>query len=471
MSATAKYNLDFKRPEKIFFVGIGGVSMSGLAMILADAGFDVSGSDRNRSAVTEKLEKKGIKVFYGQRSENITPDINCVVFTSAIHPDNPEYIRTMELGLNFLRRGELLGQMMKNYRMPVAISGTHGKTTTTSMISEILLDAGMDPTINNGGVLKSIGGNTRVGGNDYFVAEACEYTNSFLEFFPKVAVIMNIEEDHLDFFKDLDDIRSSFRKFAHLVPADGAVVINGAIENHREITDGLECRVITVGEFEKDSYGNPNDHYAKNISYNKKGCASYTECAGGKETAIELSVPGEHNVVNSLAALAVCDFLGVPKDKAVKGLQVFKGADRRFEYKGEINGVSVVDDYAHHPTEICATMSVAKKIEHNRLFIVFQSHTYTRTKAFFDDFVDALSPADVVVMPDIYPARETDTLGISSKDMCDALNKKGTEAHYIPDFKEIEKFLLENCTKGDLVITMGAGEAYKIGDSMVKAND
>ena len=463
-----KYNLDFNRPEKIFFVGIGGVSMSGLALILADAGFDVSGSDRDKSATTEKLEKRGIKVFYGQKKENITPDIDCVVFTAAIHADNPEYVRTMELGLKYLKRGELLGQIMKNYRTGVAISGTHGKTTTTSMISEILLDAGMDPTVNNGGVLKSIGGNTRVGGKDFFVAEACEYTNSFLEFFPKVAVIMNIEEDHLDFFKDLDDIRASFRKFAHLVPADGAVVINGAIDDYREITDGLECRVITFGENEKDYYGEKNDYYAKDISYNKKGCAIFTECAGARERKVQLGVPGEHNIIDALAALAVCDHLGVPEDDAVKGLEGFRGADRRFEYKGEVNGITVVDDYAHHPTEIRATMSIARKIERGKVFVVFQSHTYTRTKAFFDEFVDALRPADVVLMPDIYPARETDNLGISSKDLCDALNRLGTEAHYIPDFDEIERFLSEKCTKNDLVITMGAGEAYKIGDMLLK---
>ncbi len=463
-----KYILDFNRPEKVFFVGIGGVSMSGLAQILADAGFDVSGSDRDRSVTTEKLEKSGIKVFYGQKKENITPDIDCVVFTAAIHSDNPEYVRTMELGLKYLKRGELLGQMMKNYRTGVAISGTHGKTTTTSMISEILLDAGMDPTINNGGVLKSIGGNTRVGGKDFFVAEACEYTNSFLEFFPKVAVIMNIEEDHLDFFKDLDDIRASFRKFAHLVPADGAVVINGAIDDYREITDGLECRVITFGENEKDYYGEKNNYYAKDISYNKKGCAIFTECAGARERKVQLGVPGEHNIIDALAALAVCDHLGVPEDDAVKGLEGFRGADRRFEYKGEVNGITVVDDYAHHPTEIRATMSIAHKIERGKVFVVFQSHTYTRTKAFFDEFVDALRPADVVLMPDIYPARETDNLGISSKDLCDALNKLGTEAHYIPDFDEIERFLSEKCTKNDLVITMGAGEAYKIGDMLLK---
>ncbi len=467
MSSSNEFVIDFNKPGKIYFVGIGGISMSGLAEILAEAGFDVSGSDRERTAVTEKLENRGIKIFYGQKKENITPDIDCVVFTAAIRPDNPEYIATKELGLKSLVRAQLLGQMMKNYRIPIAVSGTHGKTTTTSMISEILLEAGTDPTINNGGILRSIGENSRVGSKDYFVAEACEYTNSFLQFFPKIGVIMNIEEDHLDFFKDLADIRSSFGKFAHLLPADGALVICGEIENYRELTEDLPCKVITFSKNGKDSYGDDTDYSVTDVNFDKFFCASFTVKSAGRERRISLKVPGEHNITDALAALAVSDFLGIDEQTSVDGLHNFTGAERRFEYKGEVNGFSVVDDYAHHPTEIRTTMKTALKIEHNRLFVVFQSHTYTRTKAFFDDFVDALLPADVVIMPDIYAAREKDNLGISSKDLCDALASKGTEAHYIPDFKKIEEYLLENCTKGDLVITLGAGEANKISDALV----
>ncbi|MCR4617822.1 MAG: UDP-N-acetylmuramate--L-alanine ligase [Lachnospiraceae bacterium] len=467
MSSEVSYKLDFAHPGKIYFVGIGGISMSGLVEILADAGFEVSGSDRDKTPITEKLEKEGVKVYYGQKKENITKDLDCVVFTSAISKDNPEYIQTMELGLHHINRGELVGQMMKNYGVPIAVSGTHGKTTTTSMVSEILLAGGVNPTINNGGVLKSIGGNTRVGGHDYFVAEACEYTNSFLHFSPKIGVIMNIEEDHLDFFKDLTDIRNSFRKFAELLPEDGALVICGDIENYHEITSGLLCKVVTFSAKGTDFYGAPTDYKAYNISYNKFGCASFDEINKRGLRKISLKVPGEHNITNSLAALAVSDIVGIDYQTAAATVNDFCGADRRFEYKGEINGFSIVDDYAHHPTEINATMKAASMIAYNKLYVVFQPHTYTRTKSFFKEFVDALSPADVVIMPDIYAAREKDTLGISSKDLCDALEKIGTESHYIQDFKEIEKFLLENCTKGDLVITMGAGEANKIGDSLL----
>ena len=468
MAEKEEYCLDFSKRGKIYFVGIGGISMSGLAEILLDAGYEVCGSDRDRSAITRGLEEKGIKVFYGQKYENITKDIECVIFTAAIREDNPEFKATMDLGLNYLYRSELLGQMMKNYRKSIAISGTHGKTTTTSMISEILIETGMDPTVNNGGVLKSMGGNTRVGGKEYFVAEACEYTNSFLHFFPKVGVILNIEEDHLDFFKDLNDIRSSFRKFAQLIPEDGFLVICGDIENYHEIAEGLKCRVVTFSTGGMDCYGNKTDYSAENITFNKFYCGCFTAVSPEGRREIKLKVPGDHNVGNALAALAVSDGLGVDPIRAVKGLENFTGADRRFEYKGEVNGFSVVDDYAHHPTEIESTMRTAAKIEHGRLFVVFQSHTYSRTKVFFDDFVKALSTADVVIMPDIYSARETDNLGVSSLDLCNALNDLGTEAHYIPEFEKIEKYLLENCTKGDLLITMGAGEANKIGDALLK---
>ena len=463
------YQLDFSRPEKVFFVGIGGISMSGLAEILADAGFSVSGSDRDKSAITEGLEKKGIKVFYGQKKENITPDIDCVVFTSAIHPDNPEYIATMELGLKYLNRAQLLGQIMKNYQMPVAISGTHGKTTTTSMISQILLDAEKDPTLSIGGVLKAIGGNVRVGGPEFFVTEACEYTNSFLEFFPKVGVIMNIEEDHLDFFKDLADIRNSFRRFAQLLPEDGTLIICGDIPNYKEITDGLCCKVVTFGEGKIDSCGGNMDYYPENIVFNDFGRATFMAVNAGVARKVELQVPGQHNVINALGALAISDCLGIDAELGAKALHSFTGTDRRFEYKGEINGVTIIDDYAHHPTEIEVTLRAASKMEYKTLWVVFQSHTYTRTKAFLPEFVKALSLADKVVMPDIYAARETDNLGVSSKILCDELNKLGTESYYIQDFKEIEKFLLENCTKGDLLITMGAGEAYKIGEAMLNS--
>ena len=457
------YQIDFQHPIHIYFVGIGGISMSGLAEVLREEGFRVSGSDKQKSPLTEMLESKGIRIFYGQEKSNITPDIDCAVFTSAIHPDNPEYIAVHELGIPALSRAELLGQMMRNYEMPVAVSGTHGKTTTTSMLSEILLGAGLDPTLSIGGILKSIGGNIRVGHSGYFVTEACEYTNSFLSFFPKIGVILNIEEDHLDFFKDLADIRSSFHRFAELLPADGALVINGGIDRLSEITEGLSCRVITFGS-------SPDcDYHPTDITFDEKGCPSFTVCSPteGEPLRVTLGVPGEHNILNALAALAVSDLLGVERAKACTALAGFHGTDRRFEYKGRLGGVTIIDDYAHHPTEITATLRAAANYPHNRIWCVFQPHTYSRTKAFMKDFAKALSLADRVVLADIYASRETDTLGISSRTLLSELKALGCECSYFPSFDEIEKFLLQNCINGDLLITMGAGDVHKIGENLL----
>ncbi|MBO5166404.1 MAG: UDP-N-acetylmuramate--L-alanine ligase [Lachnospiraceae bacterium] len=456
------YQIDFKHPAHIYFVGIGGISMSGLAEVLSEAGFKVSGSDRQPSALTQALENKGITVFYGQRKTNITPDIDCAVFTSAIHPDNPEYIAVQELGIPSLTRAELLGQMMKNYETPIAISGTHGKTTTTSMVSEILLHADLDPTLSVGGILKSIGGNIRVGHSGYFVTEACEYTNSFLSFFPKIGLILNIEEDHLDFFKDLADIRQSFRRFAELLPADGSLIINGAIDNLDELSAGLSCKVCTFG-LTPDC-----DYYASDISYDEAGCPSFVlHAPADYKLPVTLSVHGEHNVLNALAALALSDILGIAGQTAADAMKAFNGTDRRFEYKGSIGGVTIIDDYAHHPTEITATLKAAAACPHKTIWCVFQPHTYTRTKAFLPEFAEALSLADKVVLADIYASRETDTLGISSKTLQDELKKLGSECYYFPTFDEIENFLLQNCINGDMLITMGAGDVVKIGENLL----
>lgn len=459
------YKIDFSKPARIYFVGIGGISMSGLAEILQDAGFTVLGSDRNPNAITEGLEAKGIKVFYGQKSENITSDIDCVVFTSAIRPDNPEYIATMDLKLPYLSRGELLGQLMTNYKLPVAISGTHGKTTTTSMVSEILLAADTDPTLSIGGVLGSIGGNIRVGGKEYFVTEACEYTNSFLSFFPKISVILNVEEDHMDFFKDLADIRSSFTKFAQILPEDGALVINSTIDDYKEISQNLPCKVITFGPERINSYGEENTYYPTQIVYDEKGCAHFR--IGEDGDYVKLGVPGAHNVLNALAAIACADLLSIDREFTLKALASFTGTDRRFQLKGDLKGITIIDDYAHHPTEIKATLTAARNYPHERLVVVFQPHTYTRTKAFLDDFAASLALADKVILADIYAARETDTLGVSSDLLREKIQNLGTDATYLPSFDEIENFLLENCRKGDVLITMGAGNVYKIGESLL----
>ena len=461
------YKISFDNPVHVYFIGIGGISMSGLAQILIQEGFTISGSDNKESSMTKALEAMGIKIVYGQKAENITSSdpIDVVVYTAAIHPDNPEFVAAKEAGIPMLTRAELLGQIMLEYDLPVAISGTHGKTTTTSMVSKILLEADTDPTLSIGGVFKDIGGNIRVGKSEYFVTEACEYTNSFLSFFPKISVISNIDADHLDFFKDLDDIRHSFRKFAQLLPDDGTLVISGDIDNLNEITDGLKCSIFTYGS--KDSF----DYYPTDIAYDSQGNPSFTaHIPNGKELKIKLAVPGIHNVYNALAAIAVANILNIEETHTVTALSKFGGTSRRFEYKGEIGGVTIIDDYAHHPTEIKATLTAAQNYPHGKIWCVFQPHTYTRTKALLDEFAQALSLADHVVLADIYAAREKDTLGISSRTLRDKIVSMGHECNYFPtkeNFSEIEKFLLQNCTKGDLLITMGAGDVVKIGDELL----
>lgn len=455
------YQIDFKKPVHVHFIGIGGISMSGLAEILLKEGFTISGSDNKESALTDHLEGLGATVFYGQKASNIIDGIDVVVYTAAIHEDNEEYQAAVKKDLPMLTRAELLGQLMKNYETPVAISGTHGKTTTTSMLSHILLEGELDPTISVGGILKAIGGNIRVGNSGVFVTEACEYTNSFLDFFPKIGVILNIEEDHLDFFKDLDDIRHSFHKFAGNTADNGVLILNGTIKNPDEITKGLTCKVVTYGLSGNETY------YASDISYNEKGCASFQANGAGHTFHVMLNVPGSHNVQNAMAAIAFALEAGFDDSIIIRGLQSFGGTKRRFEIKGHLGDITVVDDYAHHPTEIAATLTAAHNYPHNRIVCVFQPHTYTRTKAFWNDFVQALSKADIVILADVYAARETDTLGISSENLAADIAKTGTESYYFPSFDEIENFLLKICINNDLLITMGAGDVYKIGENLL----
>ena len=460
------YQIDFDRPVNVYFIGIGGISMSGLAMILKNRGFSVAGSDRSASSITEGLEKDGIHVDIGQRRENITEDIDLLVYTAAIHPDNPEYVRALELGIPMLTRAELLGQIMKGYDLPVAISGTHGKTTTTGMISDILLCSEKDPTISIGGILKSINGNVRVGGPQYFVAEACEYTNSFLSMFPKVGIILDIDADHLDFFKGLDDIRHSFRLFAELLPEDGTLIINSDIPDVLEISKDLPCKVLYFGSDPAKS-----DYYPEDITYDGNARPSFTLCRktedGVEKQRFTLHVSGEHNVYNSLSAVAAADLMGISRDVTKAALLSYQGTGRRFEYKGMMDGVTIIDDYAHHPTEIAATLNAARKMAKGEIWCAFQPHTYTRTKALMDDFAKALTLADHVVLAKIYAARETDDLGISSDTLCGKIRDLGGDCVSLPTFEEIEIFLRKNCRKDDVLITMGAGNIDTVGEDLL----
>ncbi len=455
------YQIQYNQPVHIHFIGIGGISMSGLAAVLLKRGFTVSGSDAKKSELTKWLTGLGAHISYPQCAENITDDIDVVVYTAAIHADNPEYMAACSKQLPMLSRAELLGQLMNNYELPVAVAGTHGKTTTTSMLSHIMMGAELDPTISVGGILHSIGGNVRIGTSEFFLTEACEYTNSFLHLTPKIGIILNIDADHLDFFKDLDDIRHSFRLFAERIPADGTLIINAAIPHLDLLTAGLSCRVVTFGI-------GCGQYHAENLSYHNYGCGSFDlYCGDTLFGHFDLSVPGEHNISNATASLAAGDLLGLTAACMADGIAAFTGTDRRFQKKGELGGITIIDDYAHHPTEIEATLKAAQQYPCKRIWCVFQPHTYTRTKALLHEFADALSHADVIVLADIFAARETDTLGISSDDLRRLLEEKGKEAYYFPTFDEIETFLLEKCIPGDLLITMGAGDVVKIGEKLL----
>jgi UDP-N-acetylmuramate--alanine ligase len=464
------FSLDLSSPAHLYFIGIGGISMSGLAELLQSKGFTVSGSDRSRSVITDRLCEIGIPVAIGQCAENIGDDIDVAIYTAAVHPDNPEYAACVTKGIPLIDRAELLGQISKTYPLSIGVSGTHGKTTTTSMIAMILLQAGLDPTVSLGGMLKAIGGNLRIGSSERFLFEACEYTNSFLKFFPTDICILNIDEDHLDFFKDINDIRHSFRLFAERLPEGGRLIINGELPQLAEFLDGLTCNITTYGLCKdgETPENAPYDYCATNISLDGMGHPSFDlyvhKAFAGR---IALSVPGVHNVSNSLAAIAEGIACGVGIEDIKTALLAFTGTARRFEWKGTREGVTVVDDYAHHPTEIRATLAAAQGYPHRSVWCVFQPHTYTRAKLLRKEFVEALAAADKIVLADIYAAREINDGSISSADLRDDLIKMGKEAYYLPTFDEITKFLLKNCVNGDLLITMGAGDIVNVGTAFL----
>ncbi len=464
------YKIDFNNPCRIHFIGIGGISMSGFAEYLHNMGYKVSGSDSHKSKITDHLADLGIEVNIGQRAANIKPDIDMVVYTAAIREDNEEYLEVLNKGIPILNRAELIGQLMLNFDNAVAISGTHGKTTTTSMLSLIFMEGDLDPTISVGGILDAIGGNIRMGKSEHFIAEACEYTNTFLSFYPKRSIILNIDADHLDFFKDLDDIRNSFREFAKLLPKDGQLFINGEIHAYEEITKDLSCEVFTYGirDPKYRSTEQSFDFMADHIVFDDFSAGSYDLYFRGQFIdSIKLNVIGIHNISNSLPAIGLAMQVGVPMDKIKAALLKFRGAERRFEVKGEIGGVTIIDDYAHHPTEVSATLTAAKAYPHKTLWCVFQPHTYSRMKSHLKTFAQALALSDKIVLTDIYASREKDPGDISSKDLVRELENLGKEVYYFSSFDDIENFLLQNCMNGDMLITMGAGDIVTVGEALL----
>ncbi len=440
----------------IHFIGIGGVSMSSLAKLLLADGHKISGSDIGLSKNVKELIDMGAEVSIGHKSENVK-NPQMIVYTAAVKKDNPELISGEEKNILTIERCDLLGEIMRGYNFPINICGTHGKTTTTSMMASVFLEGNKEPTISIGGDFDKIGGNLNIGKKDYFICEACEYVESFLKFYPYASVILNIEEDHLDYFKDINHIKSSFLKFANLTDKDGFVILNCEDKECMEIADDIKVKVYTFG-----LSGNA-DCYAKDIEYidgKPKFSVYYKDKFMGE---IQLGVYGEHNVLNSLSVILTALLFNIDFLSIKKGLENFNGAKRRFEYKGTFKGAYIYDDYAHHPTEIETTIKSAKKKEYNNLYIIFQPHTYTRTKALFDDFVNILKTSDNVIIADIYAAREVNTLNISSKDLADKI----PNALYLSTFAEIEDYLLNVIKPNDLILTVGAGDVYKIGENLL----
>lgn len=444
----------------IHMIGIGGISMSGIAEMLLSFGCKVSGSDMKESALTDRLKKGGASIIIGQSADNIkNPDLVC--YTAAISEDNPELKAARDKGIPTVERAVLLGALLKKYKYPVAVAGTHGKTTTSSMLSLVLLAADTDPTILIGGELKQIGGNYRIGGNEYLPFEACEYVDSFLHFEPYASIITNIEEDHLDYFKDLNDIISSFVKFASQTSDEGCNIVCIDENTTTSIVQNVEKRFITYGLTNKNA-----DYTAENIVFAPDGKPSFDVYKGGEKfVSLSLNVAGRHNICNAVGVTAACDFLGLDTKYIKEGLESFGGAKRRFDRLGKTqNKVDVVDDYAHHPTEIRTTLETAKNMGYSKVWVCFQPHTYSRTKAFLNDFAASLSVADRVIIADVYPAREKYDGTIHSCDLAALI----PGSVYMNDFGAIKRYLTENASPDDLIITMGAGNICELGYSLVE---
>lgn len=444
--------------RKGHLIGIGGVSMSSLAEVLCGMGIVVTGSDMNNGPNLKSLIERGIPVALGHRAENIGEDVDFVVRTAAVHDDNPEIIRAHERGIPVFERTQAWGAISKDYANALCISGTHGKTTTTSMCTHILMAADRDPTVMIGGTLPLLNAGHRVGHGNTIIMEACEYYNSFLSLHPTVAVILNVEADHLDFFRDLKDVEHSFRTFASRVPEDGYVVANHDDRNTMDTVRGMDRKLITFG------LSPAADVYAENIRYIGANSEFDVMYKGSLFTDVTLHVPGVHNVKNALAATAAAICLGVRPNAVKYGLAGFNGAGRRFEFKGKFNGADVYDDYAHHPGELKVLLDTVESLNYKRSVVVFQPHTYSRTAALFEDFVKQLRRPDVLMLAEIFAAREQNTIGISSSSLAERVENAG----FFPSFGELEAELRRIARPGDIILTVGAGDVYKIGESLVK---
>ena len=434
----------------VHLVGIGGVSMRPLGLVLKGMGMEVTGSDMNASVSTDELIEQGIPVAIGHRAENIE-GADCIIRTAAAHNDNPEIAAARAAGIPVFERAQAWGEIMKSYHNAICVSGTHGKTTTTSMVTHILMEADMDPTVMIGGYLPLLHAGHRVGHGDTIVLESCEYCDSFLNFFPTLAIVLNVEADHLDYFKDLADIQKSFHKFASL--ATFGVVANGDDPHTVQAMEGIDYVSFGLGE--------GNRIHAANMHPDWRHFDVI--CDGKYYCHLDMGVLGRHNAMNALAASAAAWMMGIPGETVSKGIQSFHGAGRRMEFKGKFNGADVYDDYAHHPDELKATLEAVRSMGYKRVVLAFQPHTYSRTKALFDDFVRELKKSDVVVLAEIYAARERNTIGISSAQLAEQI----PGAVYCETLPDVTAYLRENVREGDIVVTMGAGDIFRAGEALI----
>ena len=450
-------NINNKDYHHIYFVGIGGISMSGIAVILKNWNYEISGSDSTKSSQTDWLESIGIKVNIGQIEDNITKDIDLIVYTAAIKEDNPELVKGKKLGIKEIERGEFLGELTKLFKDTIGIAGTHGKTSTTSMVACSFLEAGLDPSIQVGAQLDLIDGNYRVGKSDYFIIEACEYHESYLNFKQRSAIVLNIDDDHLDYFKNMDNVVKSFRNYVSLLPKNGYLVVNRDDSNCYSLKDYTKAKTISVG---KD---NKADWYYDNVTFDDDGYPSYDAYHNNEYVdRINLKVVGLHNVFNSLCCIALCSAYGISIEVIKKALIKYHGASRRLEYKGLFNGAKVYDDYGHHPTEIKATIDGIKHKKYNESWVVFEAHTFSRLKGHLEEFADSLKDFDHIIIMDIYPAREINTFNISEDDLVKALKKRNKDSIHISQYEDIVKELRNSVKENDIILTLGAGNVTKI---------
>ena len=458
-----QFQFGTKDYHHIHFIGIGGISMSGLAALMLSKGYTISGSDRKASPITDHLKELGITVYESHDPEQIE-DADLVVYTDAIQMDNPEYRAAVAKKIDVIDRATFLGAVMKNFHVSIAVSGTHGKTTTTSMIATAIKDEPISPTIMVGGNLGEISGNVRIGTGDFFLTEACEYRANVLKYFPSTAIILNIDEDHLDFFDNIDHILETFRAYAGNLGEDDLLILNKDDDYAYSMKDATKSRIVTF------SHKGEADYEARNLVIDPHtGRPHYDLYIRGEKIApIQLQVMGLHNVSNSLAAISACVENNIPVEDAIKGVLNYHGVGRRLEFKGEVDGIRVIDDYAHHPTEIASTLHALKPTVKNRLICIFQPHTYTRTKLLLDSFSHSFKESDMTIIADIYAAREKDYGDIHSKTLVEAVKANHDQAIYIGEQDEILDYIKEKSRPGDVILTMGAGDIFRVGERFLE---